>query len=178
MPLPCKPDSVPPFARLDGHFSHPAEAERPACAECDYYPEINGRAALPLFCLAPREVCHAVRLPGFAVGSYSTISPLPVALRPIGGIFLLHCLSGFLSSPVPHFHEARCPVVSGLSSTPPCGEIATVRGAAGAPWGSPGHFPIKNTSRKNHRIIAAPMTILNPNPATVPTTEPTPEIAA
>ena len=52
------------------------------------------------------------------MGSYSTISPLPVALRPIGGIFLLHFLSGFLSLPVPHFHEARCPVVSGLSSPP------------------------------------------------------------
>jgi hypothetical protein len=90
----------------------------------------NGRAALPLFCLAPREVCRAVRLPGFAVGSYSTISPLPVPLRAIGGIFLLHCLSGFLAVPVPHFHEARCPVVSGLSSTPACAGIATVRGAA------------------------------------------------
>ena len=81
---------------------------------------MSGRAALSLFCLAPREVCRAVRLPGFAVGSYSTISPLPVPdlRRAIGGIFLLHCLSGFLTSPVPHFHEARCPVVSGLSSPP------------------------------------------------------------
>ncbi|MEY4242512.1 MAG: hypothetical protein RLZZ245_97 [Verrucomicrobiota bacterium] len=79
---------------------------------------MNGRAALSLFCLAPREVCRAVRLPGFAVGSYSTISPLPVSLRTIGGIFLLHCLSEFLAVPVPHFHEARCPVVSGLSSPP------------------------------------------------------------
>ena len=36
VPLPCKPDSVhPACAKLDGHFSHPAEAERPACAECD-----------------------------------------------------------------------------------------------------------------------------------------------
>ncbi len=104
---------------------------------------MNGRAALSLFCLAPREVCRAVRLPGFAVGSYSTISPLPVSLRAIGGIFLLHCLSGFLTSPVPHFHEARCPVVSGLSSIPPCGKTATVRGAARAPWASLRHFPIK-----------------------------------
>lgn len=39
VPLPCKPDSVHPAgAGLDGHFSHPAGAERPACAECDYYP--------------------------------------------------------------------------------------------------------------------------------------------
>ena len=36
VPPPCKPDSVHPAeAELDGHFSHPAEAERPACAECD-----------------------------------------------------------------------------------------------------------------------------------------------
>lgn len=79
---------------------------------------MNGRAALSLFCLAPRGVCRAVRLPGFAVGSYSTISPLPVPLRAIGGIFLLHFPSGILAFPVPHFHEARCPVVSGLSSPP------------------------------------------------------------
>ena len=52
------------------------------------------------------------------MGSYSTISPLPVPLRVIGGIFLLHFPSEFLAVPVPHFHEARCPVVSGLSSTP------------------------------------------------------------
>jgi len=104
---------------------------------------MNGRAALSLFCLAPREVCRAVRLPGFAVGSYSTISPLPVTLRPIGGIFLLHCLSGFLALPVPHFHEARCPVVSGLSSTLPCGNIATVRGAARGTCGLRFCFPIK-----------------------------------
>ena len=102
-----------------------------------------GRAALSLFCLAPREVCRAVRLPGFAVGSYSTISPLPVSLRTIGGIFLLHCLSGILSFPVPHFHEARCPMVSGLSSPPACAETATVRGAAGGNCPAVGHCPIK-----------------------------------
>ena len=139
---------------------------------------MNGRAALSLFCLAPREVCHAVRLPGFAVGSYSTISPLPVSLRAIGGIFLLHYLSRILSFPVPHFHEARCPVVSGLSSPSACAETAAVRGAARAPWARLDHFPIKNTSRKNQAIINSPTTILNPMPASVPTTDPTPEIAA
>ena len=46
-----------------------------------------------------------------------------LCLAAIGGIFLLHCLSGFLSSPVPHFHEARCPVVSGLSSTRACAAL-------------------------------------------------------
>lgn len=36
VPPPCKPDFVhPACAGLDGHFSHSAEAERPACAGCD-----------------------------------------------------------------------------------------------------------------------------------------------
>ena len=39
-------------------------------------------------------------------------------------------------------------------------------------------YPTKNTSTKNHTIIIPPMTILMPIPASVPTTEPTPEIAA
>ena len=42
----------------------------------------------------------------------------------------------------------------------------------------PAHFPIKNTSKKNQPTITAPTTILIPIPARVPTTEPTPEIAA
>lgn len=46
----------------------------------------------PLFGLAPDEVCRAVRVTTSAVGSYPTISPLPV-LANLGGIFLLHCLS-------------------------------------------------------------------------------------
>lgn len=72
---------------MDGHFSHPAEAERPAFAECDYYPGIvSGRAVLPLFCLAPRGVCRAASVTLGAVGSYPTISSLPVPLRVIGGM--------------------------------------------------------------------------------------------
>ena len=51
-----------------------------------------GHAITPLFGLAPNEVCHAVSVTRNAVGSYSTISPLP-ALASLGGIFLLHCLS-------------------------------------------------------------------------------------
>ena len=52
-------------------------------------------AITPLFGLAPDEVCHAVRVTTSAVGSYSTISPLPAHKRVagLGGIFLLHCLS-------------------------------------------------------------------------------------
>ena len=51
MPLPCKPDSVRPEG-LDGHFSHPAGAGRPACAECDYYPGfLTGGPPFPCFVL-------------------------------------------------------------------------------------------------------------------------------
>ncbi len=47
---------------------------------------MNGRAALPLFCLAPRGVCRAAPVTLGAVGSYPTISSLPVPLRAIGGM--------------------------------------------------------------------------------------------
>lgn len=46
----------------------------------------NGRAVLPLFCLAPRGVCRAALVTLGAVGSYPTISSLPVPLRAIGGM--------------------------------------------------------------------------------------------
>jgi hypothetical protein len=47
----------------------------------------DGRAALPLFCLAPRGVCRAALVALGAVGSYPTISPLPESLRTRGGMF-------------------------------------------------------------------------------------------
>jgi hypothetical protein len=56
----------------------------------------NGRATLSLFCLAPRGVCHAAVVAFGAVGSYPTLSPLPVTLRSIGGL-----LSAALSVRVP-----------------------------------------------------------------------------
>ncbi len=182
---------------------------------------MNGRAALSLFCLAPRGVCRAVRLPGFAVGSYSTISPLPV---PCGHRrYLSAALIRPGSSRYPSLTFMRrvalwCPDFPHLHLR----ETATVRGAARAPWGSPFdfpikmssgwkgdrnaearraeredrgggrrmrvllrasafrflHFPIQNTSRKNHAIMSRPTTILKPMPAIVPTTDPTPEMAA
>ena len=79
--------------------------------------ECCGRAALPLFCLAPRGVYHASSVTIGAVGSYPTISTLPVSLRTIGGLFsaALSVRSG-LHRTIPRFHKARCPLVSGLSS--------------------------------------------------------------
>ncbi len=94
-----------------------------------------GRAALSLFCLAPRGVCRAALVALGAVGSYPTISPLPfIARRATKGGLFSAALSVRIPSrkPVPRFREARCPMVSGLSSTPPPeeDETATVRGAA------------------------------------------------
>src|SRR5215475_9938291 len=42
------------------------------------YPRISGPAALPLFCLAPHGVFHALRITPRAVSSYLAFSPLPV----------------------------------------------------------------------------------------------------
>lgn len=131
MPLPCKPDSVHPEG-LDGHFS-----KRLIPGVC------GGQAGLPLLCLAPRGVYRAAVVAFGAVGSYPTFSPLPNTLlaKCWAVCFLWHFPSGFLSVPVPRFHGARCPVVSGLSSAIAETITATVRGAAGArlrgvPWTS------------------------------------------
>jgi hypothetical protein len=45
-----------------------------------------GRAS-PLFGLAPGGVCHAAPVASRAVVSYTTVSPLPVPSRVIGGLF-------------------------------------------------------------------------------------------
>ena len=119
-PLPYKPDSVPRKAgRRPFLFPLRERSEIPRTG-CDYYPGILiGRATLPLFCLAPRGVYHASSVTIGAVGSYPTISTLPVSLRTIGGLFsaALSVRSG-LHRTVPRFHKARCPLVSGLSSKP------------------------------------------------------------
>jgi hypothetical protein len=44
-------------------------------------------APRPLFCLAPGGVYHAAPVTGRAVRSYRTVSPLPVPVRAIGGLF-------------------------------------------------------------------------------------------
>jgi hypothetical protein len=58
-PLSCKPDSVSPaFAEVDDHFS-PRLRGSPLARTATNTRGYDGRAALPLFCLAPREVCRA-----------------------------------------------------------------------------------------------------------------------
>lgn len=155
---------------MDGHFSHPAGAGRPACAECDYYPGFltDGQSC-------PCSVLHRA---GFAVPPWLPLArwaltpPFHPYLCPCGPsavCFLLHFPSGFLAVPVPRFHEARCPVVSGLSSSPARAEPAAVRGAAGRPCsltdgnpskrstvGGPGRWPgprILKTNASRPRTI-------------------------
>ena len=61
--------------------------------------------------LAPSGVCLALPVASQAVGSYSTVSPLPVALRPIGGLFSV-ALSVALPRPAVSWHSALwCPEV-------------------------------------------------------------------
>jgi len=48
---------------------------------------VNGRAVLSLLCLAPPGVFIAAPVTLGAVGSYPTISTLPVLFRAIGGVF-------------------------------------------------------------------------------------------
>lgn len=76
-------------------------------------------AIAPLFGLAPDGVCRASPVASPAVGSYPTISPLPVpARRPSAVCFLLHCPSPHGARPLAgillcgartflHAHEVR-----------------------------------------------------------------------
>ena len=92
-----------------------------------------GRATLSLFCLAPRGVCRAARVAPVRGGLLPHHFTLTHRRLGDDGRFVFCCTfrPGTSRIPVPRFHEARCPVVSGLSSTPPAmDETATVRGAA------------------------------------------------
>ena len=78
-----------------------------------------------LFGLAPGGVCRAVAVAGNAVGSYPTLSPLPLP----GGLLSV-ALS--LGSPPPDVIRHRVSAEPGLSS-PRC--LSAVRGAAARPTG-------------------------------------------
>ena len=71
-----------------------------------------------LFSLAPDWVYTAPSVTLRAVGSYPTFSPLSRAMR--DGIFSVAlAVIAVLRQPRPRFHGESCPLVSGLSSTPP-----------------------------------------------------------
>jgi hypothetical protein len=120
----CKPGSVRPVTRHDGHSSATrlaarlARPTRAAGRECPWrrmprdFP--GGCRRPPLFGLAPGGVCPAAAVAGGAVRSCRTISPLPAGLLPgAGGIFSV-ALS--LGSPPPAVSRHRIPVEPGLSS--------------------------------------------------------------
>jgi len=124
LPLPYKPDFVPARERVT------------VISLCDYYPGVvAGGPPFPCSVLHHAGFAVPPGLPRCAVGSYPTVSPLPVSrgAGPSAVCFLLHFPSGRLAASVPRFRVARCPVVSGLSSIPTFGKAgtATVRGAAG-----------------------------------------------
>src|ERR1700722_8842146 len=108
-------------------------ADRPT-AQAAYPRVITGRADPPLlFGLAPRGVCRAADIAACAVGSYPTVSPLPMrrlmedppeVLPPAGDrrrshrrfIFCGTIRSQAVASLAPWRYQARCPMESGLSS--------------------------------------------------------------
>ena len=91
---------------------------------------LTGGQPFPCSVLHHAGFAMPLRLPSARWALTPPFHPYLFPCGPSAVSFLLHFPSGFLAVPVPHFHEARCPVVSGLSSTPACAKIATVRGAA------------------------------------------------
>jgi hypothetical protein len=76
--------------------------------------------------------CYVLHHPGFSLplrlpsARWALTPPFQPYLCPCGPsavYFLLHFPSGFLSVPVPCFHRADCPTVSGLSSTRACAAL-------------------------------------------------------
>jgi len=139
----CKPDSVRPDGAARGDHSSGSQIasglKRPTRGLK------TGRASPPLlFGLAPRGVCRASGVAARAVGSYPTFSPLPCTARlwktnrrfclrlvieaswlavadhqPYRRSILCGTVRGrAFASSTPWRYQARCPAVSGLSSTP------------------------------------------------------------
>ncbi len=91
---------------------------------------LTGGQPFPCSVLHHAGFAMPLRLPSARWALTPPFHPYLCPCGPSAVCFLLHFPSGSLAVPVPHFHEARCPVVSGLSSTSACAKIATVRGAA------------------------------------------------
>ena len=191
-PLSCKPDSVPwePVPRGDDHFSNPLlPRDFPLARNATNTRRYNGRAAHSpvLSCTTRGLPCRA----GYPDTRWALTPPFHPYLIPRGpsAVYsLLHFPSGRFETTVPRFHEARCPAVSGLSSTPQAEPRSTgerrgkpAAGSAGlgsAKFRYPGQSasqPIHRLSATNQAIIRIPTATFMPIPATVPTTDPTPE---
>ena len=117
MPPPCKPDSV--HSRRNW-----TAISLPACAGLRLrggrlIPGDSERAGDP----SPVLSCTTWGLPcpgGYPTGRWALTPPFHPYLIPCGPsavCSLLHFPSGSLDAAVPLFREARCPAVSGLSST-------------------------------------------------------------
>src|SRR3979409_783135 len=78
----------------------------------------------PLFGLAPGGVCHAASVAGRAVGSYSTVSPLPARRTGQAVCFLWHFPWG---RPPPDVIRHRVSVEPGLSSPNGCPPGAAIQ---------------------------------------------------
>ncbi len=105
----CKPDSVQGLPPLDDHSSWPAVTNTPLAANPNIKAE--GAHATFLFGIAPGGACRAGPVARPAVGSYSTVSPLPRACR--GGLFSVALSLGL---PPPGVTRHRSFRESGLSS--------------------------------------------------------------
>ncbi|MEA2856031.1 MAG: hypothetical protein QOH98_352 [Methylobacteriaceae bacterium] len=112
----CKPGSVWRFVSARWPFLWDGRCRPPRATNPGESPE-TGLGALPppspLFGLAPGGACRAADVTARAVRSYRTLSPLPAALRPHGGLLSV-ALS--LRSPSPDVIRHRVSMEPGLSS--------------------------------------------------------------
>ena len=116
-PLPYKPDSVPPaFAGFDDHFSPRRSGSLPKQAATITRGVTGGQ---PILCSVLHRAGFTVPplLPSARWALTPPFHPYLFSCEPSAVYSLLHFPSRSFETPVPRFHEARCPMVSGLSST-------------------------------------------------------------
>jgi hypothetical protein len=144
-----------------GRLSRAASRDRPG--------RQPGNRSMPsLFGLAPGGACHAGFVTESAVRSYRTFSPLPLGLKPVGGLFSV-ALS--LESPPPDIIRHRVSVEPGLSSR----LRATRSGAAGpkrslsrrSPQGEDGR-PSGHLTRGECRVVRRPRQVRREAPPKFP----------
>ena len=85
--------------------------------------ELTGGPPFPCYVLHHPGFSLPLRLPSARWALTPPFQPYLCPCRPSAVYFLLHFPSGFLSVPVPCFHKANCPTVSGLSSTRTCAPL-------------------------------------------------------
>lgn len=109
--------------------------------------------------LAPGGVCRAASLAGRAVGSYPTVSPLPLQFPAEAVCFLLHCpylaatRDGWICQP-------PCPVEPGLSSavaTPERAATDAIAQQSGTPYSAPHPTPAAVRARHHPGAMTQPI---------------------